>query len=199
MRASRIPVALSCLAMACATPEAPPVAAAAPAPAAQPANWKLFSVSPGTGNNLQATAGGGQLTVLIQGRNVSGPVTNLDVTAGHVRGTGTSGRSVDIGIKGNKAEGLVGMTLFSCVVDIRPDGSAHITGVMGPGLSDYVLSPLSINGHVGASVYQLSWTGTQYQGPTEPGGLGFIKLPLAMTAWTDVEAATVLSLLLMGG
>ena len=199
MRASRIPVALSCLAMACATPETPPVAAPAPAPSVQPPNWKLFSVSPGTGNTLQATAGGGQLTALIQGRNVSGPVTNLDVTPGHVRGVGASGRSVDVGIKGNKAEGLVGMTLFSCVVDILPDGSAHITGVMGPGLTDYTLSPQTINGHIGVAVYQLSWNGSQYQGPMEPGGLGVVKLPAAMAGWSDVEAATVLSLLLMGG
>jgi hypothetical protein len=31
-----------------------------------------------------------------------------------------------------------------------------------------------------------------------PGGLGFLKLPAAMASWSDVEAATVVSLLLMG-
>ncbi len=197
MRASRIPVALSCLAMACATPSAPPPQ---PATAAfvQPAGWKLFSVSPSTGNAFEGTAGGGQVTATIQGRSVVGPVTNLDVTGGHIRGTGASGRSVDIGIKGNRAEGLVGMTLFSCIVDIRPDGSAHITGAMGPGNTDYILSPQTIEGRIGVLSYQLGWNGSQYQGPMVPGGLGFVKLPVAMTSWSDVEAATVLSLLLLG-
>jgi hypothetical protein len=198
MRA-RIAPALSLLALlACATPAAPPAAAAAPEPSAQPAGWKLFSVSSSTGNTFQGTAAGGQLSVTVQGRSISGPVTSLDVTAGHVRGTGSSGRSIDVGIKGNQAEGLVGMTLFSCYVNINPDGSAHITGAMGGGNTDYILSPSAINGRIGTVVYQLSWSGTQYEGPMAPGGLGFLKLPATMAAWSDVEAATVVSLLLMG-
>jgi len=196
MRAPRISVALSCLAVACATAATPPPQATAPS--AQPPDWKLFSVSASTGNTFQGTAGGGQLSITIQGRNLSGPVASLDVTGGHIRGTGASGRSVDIGIKGNRAEGLVGMTLFSCIVDIRPDGSAHITGAMGPGNTDYLLSPQAINGRVGVVSYQLGWNGSQYEGPMTPGGLGFLKLPAAMATWSDVEAATVLSLLLSG-
>ncbi len=196
MRPSRIPVLLSSLALACATPSTPPPET--PAAAAQAASWKLFSVSPSTGNTIQGTAGGGQLSVDIQGRSINGPVTSLDVTGGHIRGTGSSGRSVDVGIQGNRAEGLVGMTLFSCIVDIRPDGSAHITGAMGAGNTDYTLSPQAINGRIGVVTYQLGWNGTQYQGPMQPGGMGFLKLPVAMTSWSDVEAAAVLSLLLMG-
>jgi hypothetical protein len=198
MRAFRIP-ALSCLAMlACATPSAPPPEAPVVKPDVQPAGWKLFSVSASTGNSFQGTAAGGQLSVTIQGRSISGPVTSLDVTGGHIRGTGSSGKSIDVGIKGNKAEGLVGMTLFSCIVNINPDGSAHIVGAMDGGNTDYILSPSAINGRIGTVSYELGWTGSQYQGQMVPGGLGFLKLPAAMASWSDVEAATVVSLLLMG-
>jgi len=191
MRASRL-AALSCLALlACATPASAP-APSAPAPSATPAGWKLFSVSGSTGNTFQGTAAGGQLSLTIQGRSISGPVTSLDVTGGHVRGTGSSGKSIDVGIKGNQAEGLVGMTLFN------PDGSAHVVGAMNGGNTDFILSPTAINGRIGTVVYQLGWNGTQYEGPMVPGGLGFLKLPVTMTAWSDVEAATVLSLLLSG-
>ena len=197
MRASRL-AALSCLALlACATPASAP-APIAPAPSATPAGWKLFSVSGSTGNTFQGTAAGGQLSLTIQGRSISGPVTSLDVTGGHVRGTGSSGKSIDVGIKGNQAEGLVGMTLFSCIVNINPDGSAHVVGAMNGGNTDFILSPTAINGRIGTVVYQLGWNGTQYEGPMVPGGLGFLKLPVTMTAWSDVEAATVLSLLLSG-
>ena len=197
MRASRL-AALSCLALlACATPASAP-APSAPAPSATPAGWKLFSVSGSTGNTFQGTAAGGQLSLTIQGRSISGPVTSLDVTGGHVRGTGSSGKSIDVGIKGNQAEGLVGMTLFSCIVNINPDGSAHVVGAMNGGNTDFILSPTAINGRIGTVVYQLGWNGTQYEGPMVPGGLGFLKLPVTMTAWSDVAAATVLSLLLSG-
>ena len=38
----------------------------------------------------------------------------------------------------------------------------------------------------------------QYQGQMEPGGYGFLQLPVSMSYWTDTEFACTLALLLMG-
>jgi hypothetical protein len=194
MRLVRLAVPLFCLAvLGCVTAAPPP-----PAGPPNPADVRLFSATASAGNNFQGTVNGAQLSLTIQGRTITGPVTNLDISGGHVRGTGSSGRSIDVGIKGNKAEGLVGMTLFSCIVDFNPDGSAHVTGAMGAGNTDFILSPRVINGRIGVVAYNLSWTGSQYQGQMEPGGYGYLTLPVVMTTWSPVEAVTVLSLLLMG-
>ena len=194
MRASRVAAPLCLLLWACATTPS------APAPTAPPPNWKLASVSPAQGNQFQGTVNGGQLSLTINGRSINGPVTSLDVSGGFVRGTGSSGRSVDVTFKGNKAEGLLGSTLFSCIVDVQPDGSAHVTGAMGAGNTDFTLSPSSINGRIGVVKYQLAWDQgkAQYQGQMEPGGYGFLQLPVSMSYWTDTEFACTLALLLMG-
>ena len=192
MRVSHLVAPLSCFALlACATP--PPAM-----PAGPPPDWKLASASMSTGNDLQGVANGGQISNSISGRSLSGPVASLSVTGGHVRGTGNSGRTVDVGITGNKAEGQVGTTPFSAIVDINPDGSAHIVGAMGIGNSDWTLSPKVINGRIGAVTYNLQWNGNKYEGQMVPGGYGFLQLPAVMATWSDVEVATVLSLILMG-
>jgi hypothetical protein len=194
MRLSRVAAPLFCFAiLACATP--PP-----PVPAGPPPDWKLASASMATGNVFQGNASGGQLSLTIQGRSINGPVTSLDVSGGHIRGTGSSGRSIDVGFKGNKGEGLVGSSLFSCIVDMNPDGSAHITGAMGAGNTDFILSPKVINGRIGVVTYNLNWNPDkgEYEGQMMPGGYGFLELPAVMATWTDVEAACTISLLLMG-
>ena len=73
---------------------------------------------------------GGQISLTISGHNINGPRASLFSSGTKVRGTGNSGRSVDVSIVGNKANGLVGNVPFSCIVDIQPDGSAHIVGAM---------------------------------------------------------------------
>jgi hypothetical protein len=194
MRASSFAALLFCLTLvACATPSAP-------VPSGPPPDWKLASVSMATGNNFQGTASGGQLSLTISQRSINGPVTSLSVTGGHVRGTGSSGRSIDVSFKGNKGEGLLGSVLFSCIVDVQPDGSAHITGAMGAGNTDYVLSPAAINGRIGIVTYNLNWNAQaqKYEGQMMPGGYGFLQIPAEMATWTDTEAACTLSLLLMG-
>ncbi len=194
MRASSFAAPLLSLTLlACATPSAP-------VPSGPPPDSKLLSVSMATGNNFQGTTSGGQLSLTIQNRSINGPVTSLDVSGGHVRGTGSSGRSIDVSFKGNKGEGLVGSILFSCIVDVQPDGSAHITGAMGAGNTDYILSPTAINGRIGIVAYTLSWNaqGQKYEGQMEPGGYGFLQLPAEMASWSPTEAACTLSLLLMG-
>lgn len=194
MRASRVAAPLCLLLLACATTPS------APAPTAPPPNWKLASVSPDVGNQFQGTVNGGQLSLTISGRSITGPVTSLDVSGGHVRGTGSSGATIDVGFKGNKGEGLLGNVLFSCIVEVQPDGSAHVTGAMGAGNTDYVLSPSQINGRIGIVTYQLVWdpAKAQYQGQMQPGGYGFLQLPVSMSYWTDTEFACTLSLLMMG-
>jgi hypothetical protein len=195
MRASRVAAPLFCFALvACATTPS------APAPTAPPPNWKLATVSPSTGSQFQGTVNGGQLSLTISGRSISGPVTSLDVSGGHVRGTGSSGRSIDVSFKDNKAEGTVGSSPFSCIVTVEPDGSAHITGAMGAGNTDFILSPSQITGRIGVIKYQLAWDQPtdKYQGQMEPGGYGFLQLPVSMSYWTDTEFACTLALLLMG-
>jgi hypothetical protein len=194
MRAASLAAPLFSLTLfACAT-------SSAPVPSGPPPDWKLASVSMAVGNNFQGTASGGQLSLTIVNRSINGPVTSLDVSGGHIRGTGSSGRSIDVSFKGNKGEGLVGSILFSCIVDVQPDGSAHITGAMGAGNTDYILSPAAINGRIGVVAYQLNWNAQsqKYEGQMMPGGYGFLQLPAEMAAWTPTEAACTLSLLLMG-
>ncbi|MGO8971180.1 MAG: hypothetical protein ACLQDQ_16605 [Myxococcaceae bacterium] len=193
MRCLHLVAPLSCLALlACATSQ--------PAmPAGPPPDWKLASASMSTGNDFQGVGGnGGQISNSIVGRSINGPVASMDVTGGHIRGTGNSGRSVDVTIKGNKAEGLVGQIPFSAIIDINPDGSAHIVGAMGIGNSDWILSPKVINGRIGAATYNLQWSGTKYEGQMVPSGYAFVQLPAVMATWSDYEVCTVLSLLLMG-
>ena len=177
--------------LACSTPPAP-------VPSGPPPEWKLASASMATGDTFQGTANGGQISLRIQGHHASGPRANLDVGRGFVRGTGNSGRTIQVTIQENRSTGLVGSVPFSCIVDINPDGSAHVTGAMGAGNADYTLSPTMINGRIGVVVYQLNWNGERYQGQMVPGGTGFLQLPAVMATWSDVEAATLLSLMLMG-
>jgi hypothetical protein len=194
MRASCVAAPLFCLTMlGCSTPSAPVPTGPAP-------DWKLASVSMATGNQFQGTTSGGQLSLTISGRSISGPVTSLDVSGGHVRGTGGSGRTIDVSFKDNKGEGLVGTTLFSCIVDVQPDGSAHITGAMGAGNTDFILSPKQITGRIGVVSYQLAWNPDkqQYEGQMVPGGYGFLDLPVSMASWTPVEASCTLALIMMG-
>ena len=194
MRQVTFASSLLCLVLAgCAT-------SSAPVPSGPPPDWKLASASPATGNTLQGTGGngGGQISLTISGHNINGPVLSLFSSATKVRGTGNSGRSLDVSIVGNKANGLVGNVPFSCIVDIQPDGSAHIVGAMGAGNTDYIISPKAINGRVGIVTYSLVWNGEKYEGQMMPGGYGYLELPVVMATWGDVEAATVLSLILMG-
>jgi hypothetical protein len=194
MRVSRIATPAFCLlVLACSTP--PP-----PIPAGPPPDWKLASVSMSTGNVLQGTGGqaGGQISIQFQGHNLNGPTLSLFSSATKIRGTGNSGRSVDVSITGNKAEGQVGNGIFSCIVDVQPDGSAHITGAMGAGNTDFLLSPKAVNGRIGVVTYALQWTGEKYEGQMVPGGYGYLQLPAVMATYGDTEAGCLLSLILMG-
>ena len=192
MRVSRIAAPAFLLALVgCATPSEP-------IPSGPPPDWKLASASMATGDNFQGNASGGQISVRIQGHHASGPRANLDVGRGFVRGTGNSGRTIQVTIQENKSTGQVGSVPFSCLVEINPDGSAHITGAMGAGNADFILSPKVINGRIGVVVYNLNWTGEKYEGQMMPGGFGFLQIPAVMATWSDVEAATFLSLMLMG-
>ncbi len=168
-------------------------------PATPPPDWKLASVSPSVGNHF-VSGSGGQQSMAISGRFISGPTTNLEVSGGHIRGTHASGASVDVSLMDTRGEGLFGNRLFSCVVDVRPDGSVHATGAMGAGTSDFVLSQNEINGRIGSREYQLTWDPEkeQYVGQMDPGGYRFLQLPVSMSYWTDTEFTCTLALLLTG-
>jgi hypothetical protein len=179
----------SLLAAACATPSAPP--------SGPPPEWRLASASMSTGNNFQAVGGtGGQLTAVVVGNNISGPNLNLATGPGYVRGQGNTG-NVNVTINGNRADGSVRGLPFSCIVETNPDGSAHVTGAMGRGNTDFIISPKEIVGRIGMVTYSLTWNGTRYQGSTMPGGNAWMQLPAEMATWSDVQVATVLSILLL--
>jgi len=193
MRLSRIATPLSCLfLLACAGASSETV------PAGPPPDWKLASVSASTGNQFQAVGGsGGQISVQITGHDLYGATLNLSAGKGYIRGQGASG-PVDVTITGNQARGSAKNTLFSCIVESNPAGGAHVTGAMGAGNTDFIISPKEISGRIGIITYALAWNGTRYEGSTMPGGNGWVMLPAAMAYWTDPEAACVIALLLFG-
>lgn len=193
MHPSRIAAPLSFLfLLACAGTSSETV------PSGPPPDWKLASASMSTGNNFQAVGGaGGQISVQITGHDLYGATVNLSAGKGYIRGQGASG-PVDVVIKGNRGDGSAKNVLFSCVVETNPAGGAHVTGAMGAGNTDFVISPKEISGRIGAITYSLAWNGTRYQGSTMPGGDGWVQLPAVMASWTDVEASCVIALLLFG-
>ena len=190
MRWLHLPALLSCLALlACATPT--------PAPSGPPPDWKLASASMSVGNSIQGTGGtGGQISVQIDGHNLNGPKTHLFAGGGVIRGTGQLGKEVQVTIKGEKAEGQVENSPFTCVVETNPDGSAHVTGLMGNRSTDFIISPKQIDGRIAGITYQLTWNGERYGGQMVPGGNAYVSLPAIMATWTNTETACVLSILL---
>jgi len=194
MRLSRVTAPLSCLCMlACATTSSPPV------PAGPPPDWKLASASMSTGNTFQAVGGsGGQISVEITGHDLYGPSFNLSVGKTYIRGQVGGASTVDVNIKGDRGDGSVKSMPFSCIVTTNPDGSAHVTGAMGAGNTDFIITPKEITGRIGVVVYSLGWNGTRYEGSTVPGGAAWLMLPAVMATWSNVEAACTLAVLLIG-
>jgi hypothetical protein len=174
---------------ACATTET--------APSGPPPEWRFASASMSIGNTLQGTGGsGGQVSVQIDGRNLTGPTTKLFVGGGAIRGTSNIGKTVQVTIQGEKAQGIVANSAFTCIVATNPDGSARVTGLMGARNTDFTISPKEINGRVSGVTYNLAWTGERYEGRMDPGGAAFLSLPAVMATWTNTEVACVLSILL---
>ena len=190
MRWSCIVTAPLCLTiLACATAET--------TPSGPPPDWKLASASMSVGNNLQATGGnGGQLSLLIDGRNLTGPTIKLYVGGGAIRGTSGPGQAAQITIDGDNARGVVGSTPFTCNVTTNPDGSAHVTGTMGARGTDFTISPKEISGRIAGLTYNLGWTGQRYDGRVDPGGAAYISFPAVMATWTNAEVVCLLSVLL---
>ncbi len=190
MRWSCLTAPLLCLTMlACATPEA--------APSGPPPEWKLASASMSVGNNLQASGGnGGQLSLQIDNRNLTGPTIKLYVGGGAIRGTSGPGQAAQITIQGDSARGIVGSTPFTCNVNTNPDGSSHVTGTMGARATDFNISPKEISGRIAGLTYNLGWNGQRYEGRVDPGGAAYISLPAVMATWTNTEVVCLLSVLL---
>jgi hypothetical protein len=190
MRLSRVAVSVSCLfALACATASAPVVTG-------PPPDWKLANATVSAGDTFEFVGpAGGQITVKITGHDLYGPQYNLSAGGGYVRGQGSGGAVIDVTIKGNRADGNVKNAPFSCIVETNADGSAHVTGAMGAGNTDYIISQKEISGRVGVGVIGMVWNPatTRYEG--QPTG-AHITLPAVMATWSNVEVATVLSVLL---
>ena len=193
MRFSRIAAPLLCsFAVACAT-------ASAPVPSGPPPDWKLASASMAAANNFQAVFGnGGQVQVQITGHDIYGASFNLSAGGGFVRGQGGGGAIIDVTIKGNRADGSVKGAPYSLIVTENPDGSAHATGAMGVGNTDFIMSPKEITGRIGAAVISMAWVpaNSRYEGTTMPGGQGWVQLPAVMATWSPVEVMTVFTVLM---
>ncbi len=175
--------------LACATP--------ATVSSGPPPDWKLASASMSVGTGLQGTGGsGGQVSVQIDNHDLTGPTTHLYAGGGAIRGTVMSGRTVQVTIKGDRAEGIVGNAPFTCIVDTNPDGSAHVTGTMGARSTDFTMSPRQIDGRISGVTYNLTFTGQRYEGRMVPGSSAYLSLPAVMATWTNVEVACTLSVLL---
>ena len=189
MRPSHLAVSLSCvLAFACAT-ASPPVVTG------PPPDWKMANATMSTGNTFEYVGpSGGQVTVQISGHDLYGPQFNLSAGGGYVRGTGSGSAVIDVTIKGNRAEGSLKNAPFSCIVETNADGSVHVTGAMGAGNADYVISQKEISGRTGAGVISMVWNPANNRYEGQPTG-AHITLPAVMATWSNVEVATVLSVL----
>jgi hypothetical protein len=196
------PASIACLlAVGCSTPSATAptgttAATAATVAPGSPTDWKLASATLARGNNFQASAPPNQVSVLITGGNISGANFNLAVGKDFVRGQGTGAVPINVVISGNRADGSSGGKKFSLVLEPQADGSAHVTGLMGMGMSDFVLSPKALTGRIGMITYDLAWNGSRYQGIITPGGTAYIEFPAVMAGWSDIQTLTVLCLFL---
>jgi hypothetical protein len=148
------------------------------------------------GNNFQASAPPNQVSVQIVAGNIAGANFNLAVGKDFVRGQGRGTTAISVTISGNRADGSVGGKKFSVVLEPQADGSAHVTGLMGAGMSDFVLSPKGLTGRIGMITYSLAWTGSRYEGIITPGGSAYIEFPAVMASWSDIQVVTVLGVLL---
>jgi hypothetical protein len=190
MRLAPVAASLSCLlALACATTSAPVVTG-------PPPDWKLANATMAAGDTFEFVGqSGGQITVKITGHDLYGPQYNLSAGGGYVRGQGSGGAVIDVTIKGNRGDGSVKNAPFSCIVETNADGSARVTGAMGAGNTDYVISQREISGRVGIGVITMTWSPTNNRYEGMPTG-AHIQLPAVMASWSNVEVGCVLSILL---
>jgi hypothetical protein len=176
---------VSCLAMlGCVTPGIVP-----PEP---PADSKIASFSKSVGD----LPGAGEIRE-VDNHNLTSPNTNLYVGGGAIRGTIKFGVAVQVSVRGEKAQGTVGNAPFACVVEAKPDGSAHvIAGTTSFRTTDFKISLKQISGRIAGVTYNMTWTGERYEDRVDPGGFAALSISAVMSTWTNTEVACVLSLLL---
>jgi hypothetical protein len=180
---------LPVLALGCASlPSAPP-----------PTSWAFASATPSAGKELRMRAQAKYIQVSIDGDDIYGPNFQLKHGATYIRGTGAGKTVIDVQLDGTHAVGNVRNSPFT--VDLKPDGTGvtQVTGLFAGVISDYKISPAIFNGKVGTCSYEFNWTGARYEGKVSCAGAvqqGSLELPAAMAAWSDLEVATVIGIVL---
>jgi len=113
------------------------------------------------------------------------------------RGT-AFGRTVNISLTNDSAEGLYGREPFDIKLSWGPEGVAA-NGLVGGTISTFTFSKTRINGNLGRCGYDVRFQGQGYVGQRSCGGSiqqVAVTLPPILNTWRDVETATVLALLL---
>jgi hypothetical protein len=155
-------------------------------------NMGLASFSKSSGDSLQGTGG---TVVQVDNRTVTGPNIRLYVGEGGIRGTLNFGIPVQITIQGDEAQGVIGSAPFTCTVNTKRDGSAHVSaGTVGVRNTDFDISSTQITGRIAGVVYNMLWTGERYENRVDHGEFTALSLPAVMSTWTNAEVACVLSL-----
>ncbi len=145
-----------------------------------------------------------------RGRVVGAQITESHITGGDVslgryatpddhavRGSAL-GYIVNLDIEGDRVNGLIGSTPVDLTVR-REGGALHARGLVRGFVSDFRLSEGRLVGTVGRCSYDLTHTGTAYEGTRScrsPLEIVWLKLPLAFQSWSPAEQGAALSALL---
>ncbi|HXX29994.1 MAG TPA: hypothetical protein VEJ89_04695 [Myxococcaceae bacterium] len=165
-----------------------------PAPA-----WAFASATPSAGNELRMHAQDKYIQVSLDGNNIYGASFSLSHSGIYIRGTGSGGSPIDVKLQTDHATGIVRSQPLT--VDLSPEtgGVTRVTGLFAGSTSDFRISPALFQGKLGSCSYEYTWTGMRYEGKVScSGGVqdGSLELPVAMAAWTNLEVATVLAIVL---
>src|SRR5262249_33169016 len=127
---------------------------------------------------------------------------NLGRFPGESNGTGwrgkAFGRDVNLTLKDDSADGIVGRAPFNLQTTKQPDGML-VNGLINGSPSTITISKSRINGAFGRCGYGVRFQGQAYVGPRSCGGnitqVG-VTLPPILNTWPDAEVAVALSLLM---
>jgi len=144
------------------------------------------------------------IVALITDQGIQGPDVSLGRFPGESSGTGwrgkAFGRDVNLTVREDSADGLVGRAPYNLQTTKQPDGM-QVNGLILGVPSTVTISKARINGAFGRCGYDLRFQGQAYVGSRSCGGniiqVG-VTLPPILNTWPDAEVAVALSLLMSG-
>lgn len=153
------------------------------------------------GHFVHRGGGSSQFDALVNGNDITGPTVSLtrylEGSDRAIRGQ-VFGLAVDVEVRGNKANGLVGSTPLD-ITTTHVEDKLHVEGVIRGAPSDFDLSPQALDGKIGNCTYHLKQTGKpSYMGSRGCGGGATVEVevPEALRAWNDAELAVSMGLML---